>query len=433
MLRPTLLAGLGLLLAATPLFTYAENAPAPPTANWPQWRGPNRDGLSTDTGLLKEWPKAGPPLLWQTKGAGRGYASVAISAGKIYTMGDNLSTADDKDEYLSCFDEATGKQLWKTKLGPAWNSGQDSWQSSRSTPTIDGERLYALTPQGNLICLETATGKEVWRKSMQKDFDGKKGDGWGYSESVLIDGDRLICTPGGGKATMVALDKKTGDKVWTATVPNDRGAGHASMVTSEIGGTRVYVQTTAGGALGVRAKDGKVLWTFPIDRTTAVIPTPIVRGDLVFFSAGYGRGGALLRQVGNPEGEVKIDQVYGLQTALNNKHGGIVLVGDQLYGDTDSAGTPWCADLMTGKVRWKQRGSGSGSAAIGYADGHLYIRYMNGTMVLAQASPDGYKEISSFKIPNSGKRPSWSHPVIAGGKLFLREGDSLLCYDVKAK
>jgi len=413
-------------------------APAPgagtSTADWPTWRGPNRDGVSPDTGLLTAWPKDGPKLLWEGKGAGRGYASLAIKDGRIFTMGDNLSTADDKDEYASCFDASDGKQLWKTKLGPAWNSGSATWQSSRSTPTVDGDLVYYVTPQGSLVCLKTADGKEVWRKDLKNDFGGKKKDGWGYSESVLIDGDKLICTPGSNKNTMVALNKKTGEKIWSAVVANDGGAGHASVVVAEVGGTRIYVQTTGSNVLGVRANDGKVLWTYPIG-ATAVIPTPIVRGDLVFADAGYGKGGALLRQVPNSDGSVKVDEIYGYKPAMNNKHGGIVLIGDYLYGDTDSNGKVWCGKLMTGEQQqgWKVSGSGKGSAAITAADGYLYVRYDSGTIALVKATPDGYKESGSFKVPHSGSRPSWSHPVVIGGKLYLREGDWILCYDLKTK
>lgn len=398
---------------------------------WPQFRGPNRDGVSTETGLLKSWPKEGPPLLWQAKGAGRGYASLAIADGKIFTLGDGPSTATDKDEYALCFNEANGSQLWKTKTGPAWNRGTPSWQSSRSTPTVDGESVYVLTAHGSLICLESATGRERWRKNMEQDFGGKKGDGWGYSESVLVDGDWVVCTPGGGKATLVALDKRTGNLVWKATDPGNKGAGHASIVPSTIGTVKVYVQTTASAALGVRARDGKVLWSYPL-RGTAVIPTPIVRGDLVFVDVGYNVGGALLRQVADGDG-VKIQEIYGLKPALNNKHGGIVLVGDYLYGDKNDGGIPFCAELMTGNVVWSSRGSGSQSASVTAADGNLYIRYANGTMVLVPANPQGYKEAGSFKIPESGKRPGWSHPVVANGKLFLREQDFIFCYDIKQK
>ncbi len=400
---------------------------------WPQFRGPLRDGVSSDTGLLDEWPENGPPLVWETRGAGRGYASLSIVGQRIYTLGDGPSSADDADEYVSCFHRATGEQIWLKKLGPAWTSGRPDWQSSRSTPTIDGELLYVITAYGKLACLKSDTGDAVWEKDLKKDFDGKKGDGWGYSESVLIDGEKLVCTPGGTQATMVALDKQTGDLIWKSVRPDDRGAGHASIIISEVGVVRIYVQTTAGGALGVRAADGKLLWSYPIERTTAVIPNPIVRGDLVFFAAGYRRGGALLKQVPAGDETVTMEEIYPLNTDLTNKHGGIVLIGDHLYGDTDSSGIPFCAELMTGDVKWKERGSGRGSVAITAADGHLYLRYTDGVLALVKASPDGYQETGSFKIPGSGERPSWSHPVIVGGKLYLREQDRVFCYDVKAK
>lgn len=415
-----------LLLASAGLsFSFAAN----PT--WPTFRGADRTAVSQETGLLQEWPADGPKLLWETAGAGRGYSSLAIADGKIYTLGDALSTAEDKDEYLTCFSETDGKQLWKTKTGKAWASGQESWQSSRSTPTVDGNMVYVLTPHGDLICCSTADGNELWRKNLKSDFGGSKADGWGYSESVLIDGDRLICTPGSSKATMVALDKKSGDPIWKCASEGDRGAGHASIVIATIGGNRVYVTTTGSGALGVRADDGERLWQYPIDRTTAVIPTPIVRGDLVFFAAGYKRGGALLKQKATGDGKVEVEEVYPINTALANKHGGIVLVGDYLYGDSDDAGIPWCADLMTGEIKWKERGSGKKSASFAAADGRLYIRFADGTMVLAKANPEKYEEVSKFKIPDGGARPSWSHPVITGGKLYLREQDRILCYDVK--
>lgn len=407
-----------------------------PTGNWPQWRGPKRDDVSTDTGLLTKWDGA-PKLLWETKGAGRGYASVAVVGGKVYTMGDNLSTAQDKDEYATCFDAATGKQLWMTKLGPAVRTG--GYDGSHATPNVDGEHVYFMTPQAVIVCLKAADGKEVWRKDLQKDFQGKKGDGWGYSESVLIDGDNLICTPGNAANTMVALNKKTGEKVWAAPVAGDKGAGHSSVMVSEIGGTRVYVQTTASFVLGVRAKDGKVLWTHPIG-ATAVIPTPIVKGDLVLAVAGYGKGAALLRQVPGPDGDVKVEVVYDYKREMTNKHGGVVLLGDYVYGDADDRGSIWCAKLTTGEQQpgWRvpppatQRGGNS--ASVTAADGHLYVRYADGKMALAKADPAaGYKEVGSFQIPHKGSAPSWSHPVVTGGRLYLRENDWIMCYDVKAK
>jgi len=406
--------------------------PAPASArDWPTFRGEDRTGVAPDTNLLETWPPEGPKLVWQTTGAGRGYASPAIAGNRIYTLGDGLSTAGDADEYLSCFDRETGKQVWKAKTGAPWNNGQPTWQSSRSTPTVDGDTVYVLSPFGQLVACRVADGGELFRVDLAAALGGKKGDPWGYSESVTIDGNRLVCTPGGEKATMVALDKKTGKVLWTCAVPGDRGAGHASIVIANVGRRKVYVQTTAGGAMGVDAATGKLLWTYPIEQTTAVIPTPIVKGDLVFIAAGYKRGGALLKQVAGSDGGVTVEQVYGLNTELANKHGGIVLVGDHLYGDSDDRGIPFCAELATGKIVWKNRGSGKNSAAVAAADGHIYVRYSDGTLSLVKADPAGYTEVASFKIPGSGDRPSWAHPVILDGRLYLREGDTILCYDLR--
>ncbi|MCA9217558.1 MAG: PQQ-like beta-propeller repeat protein [Planctomycetales bacterium] len=401
------------------------------SSDWHQFRGPDRTGLSSSTNLLTEWPEGGPELVWKAAGAGRGYSSVVFSNGRLVTMGDAPSTAEDKDEYLHCFDNETGKQIWQVRLGKPWAEGPDDWQSSRSTPTIDGSRVYALTAHGDLVCCEMSNGAEVWRKNLKDDFGGKKGDGWGYSESVLIDGDRLICTPGGTENTMVGLNKSNGEPIWSCVREDDRGAGHASIVISNIGETKVYVTTTASGALGVRATDGELMWSYEIDQTTAVIPTPIVRGDLVFFTAGYGRGGALLKQIPAADGKVSMEEVYPLNQDLQNKHGGVVLVGDYLYGDTDSRGMPYCAELMTGDNRWKERGSGKGSASVTYADGHLYIWYSSSaTMVLAEATPERYEEISSFTIEDESQRPAWAHPVVFEGKLYLRKDDTIYCYNV---
>jgi outer membrane protein assembly factor BamB len=291
--------------------------------------------------------------------------------------------------------------------------------------------VYVLTPHGQLVACGSADGRELFRIDLKGQFGGKKGDSWGYSESVLVDGDRLVCTPGGEQATMVALDKKTGRLIWSCPVKGDRGAGHSSVVIAGVAGRKIYIQTTAAGAFAVDAATGKFLWAYPIDQTTAVIPTPIVRDDLVFFSAGYKRGGALLRQVAGPDGGVTVQEVYGLKKELANKHGGIVLVGDHLYGDSDDAGIPFCAELMTGNVVWKKRGSGKGSATVAAADGHLYIRFADGTLALAKADPGGYEEVAAFKIPGSDARPSWAHSVILDGRLYLREQDTILCYDLR--
>lgn len=417
-----------LVLTATMVFwTSAGEGSA---GDWPTFRGAQRTATAPDRNLLKSWPKDGPPLVWKTKGAGRGYSSPAIAAGRVYVLGDASSTAEDKDEYLVCFDQATGKQLWKTRTGPAWNEGKPTWQSSRSTPTVDGDHVYVVTPFGVLICCSTE-GKEIWRKDLKKEFQGVKADGWGYSESVLVDGDRVVCTPGGPKNTMVALDKDVGRTLWTCSRKGDRGAGHASIVTAEVKGTRVYVQSTGSGAMGVAAEDGELLWTFDVEQTTAVIPTPIIQGDLVFFVAGYGRGGALLRQKPDGKGGISIQTVYDLKKDLANKHGGVVLVGHHLYGDSEDRGILWCAELKTGKILWKSRAGGKDSASLAAADGRLYVHQADGSMSLVLASPKGYKEVGRFTLPGAGERPGWAHPVIAGGRLYVREGDVLACYDLR--
>ncbi len=404
-------------------------------ADWPQFRGPNRDGVSLDNNLLQEWPEDGPKLLWTATGAGRGYSSLAIQDGKLFTMGDAPSTAADDDtaeeEYLTCFDIESGKQLWRKHIGPAWKAfGPDDWQSSRSTPTLDGDHAYLLTAQGKLICCSTENGDVVWTKDLKKDFNGDKGDGWGYGESVLVDGDVVVCTPGKEENTMVCLNKKTGELIWSTSRAEDRGAGHASIQISEVGGIKVYVNTTASGALGVRASDGELMWSYDIDKTTAVIPSPIIREDLVFFTAGYNRGGALLRQVAK-DGKVDIEEIYPLNKKLENKHGGVVLVGDHLFGDSGDGGIPFCAELMTGDVVWKKRGSGKGSAAVAAADGYLYIVFQNSKVVLAAASPDGYEEVGTIELEtDDDTRPMWAHPVITGGKLYLRQDDKIFCYQV---
>ncbi len=420
------------LVAAAACWMASFAWAAAPDTSWPTYRGADRTGVSQETGLLQEWPEGGPSQLWEIAGAGRGYGSLAIADGRFYTLGDGLSTADDKDEYLACFNLQDGSQIWKTKTGPAWTSGSADWQSSRSTPTIDGERVYVITPFGKIICCQTADGKELWSHNFEGDFGGKKGDSWGYSESPLVDGDLLLCTPGGSKSTMVALNKTTGETVWSAAREGDSGAGHASIVITHVGDTKVYVNTTASGAFGVRASDGKVLWTYQDPQATAVIPTSIVRDDLVFVAAGYRSGASLLKQVAEEDG-VKVEEVYPLNRDMNNKMGGIVLVGDYLYGGSGDSSAPFCAELTTGKIKWNsKRGSGGGSIAIAAADGCLYLMYANGVLALAKATPEEFKETGSFKVGDS-KRPHWSHPVIFDGKLYVRDQDKIFCYDVKAK
>jgi hypothetical protein len=410
--------------------------PAPPAketaADWPQFRGPKRDAVSTETGLLKEWPKDGPELVWKSEFVGRGMASVAVVGDRVFTTGDDNKG---KSSFVYALDRKTGKQLWAAKLG---KPGGNTAEGTRGTPTVDGELLYAIGQHGELVCLKAASGEEVWRKDLKKDFKGEVG-GWQYCESPLVDGDHLICTPGGSQAAIVALNKKTGELVWSSDFAET--AGYSSMVVTEAGGVRQYVQLLRHGIASVSAKDGKLLWRYQAEpkkgkfyENTANIPSPVVLGEYVYCAAGYGRGAGLVKL--SKDGDaVKAEEVY-FKDNLTNKHGGVVVVGDYAYSDRDEGGGVQCVEWKTGKVVWKtdKDKEGSGSAAIIYADGHLYVHYANGYVALVAADPTmkTYAEKSCFKLAN-GDHNSWSHPVVVGGRLYVREKETVWCYDVKAK
>ena len=396
-------------------------------SDWPQWRGPNRDGISAEKGLLKSWPKDGPPLAWQGKGLGGGYSSVVVSGGKIFTMGGVRG-----GESLIAVSAQDGSPLWTLKV-----SGGGS---PNCTPTVDGNLVFGLGHNGDLVCA-TTDGKEQWRKNFGKDFSGQMMSSWGYSESPLVDGDLLICTPGGRSAVLAALNKRTGKTVWKAVQPGDigrrggDGAGYSSVVVSNGAGVKQYIQLVGRGLVSVSAKTGKVLWTYnDVANDTANIPTPLVSGDFVFCSSGYGTGAALLKLAKDGSG-VKAEEVYFLKANdMENHHGGMILVGDHVScGHGHNEGFPLCIELKTGKTAWRPgRGPGGGSAAIAYADGHLYFRYQDGVMALIEANPKEYKLKGSFKLATHNGE-SWPHPVISGGKLYVRDQDALLCYDIKAK
>ena len=396
--------------------------------DWPQWRGPNRDDISKETGLLASWPKDGPPLAWSVKNMGKGYSTVAIAAGRIYTMG-----ARGESELVIALDETTGKEVWSTKFAEAFH--QNMGDGPRCTPTVDGDAVYALGGAGDLVCLDAASGKERWRKSLSKDFGGRMMSGWGWSESPLVDGDKVLCTPGSDNAAVVALNKKSGQVIWKASITNTGGSGYASLVVAEVGGIRQYLTLFGRCIAAVAAKDGKFLWRYDkVANKTANIPTPIVEGDFVFCSTGYQTGSALLKLVPIASG-VKAEELYFLDgKTLQNHHGGMVLLDGYIYcGHGHNNGNPACIGFKTGKVEWKERSPGQGSAAVTYADGHVYFRYQNGTMALVEANPRAYKETGKFQLPNDSGKPSWPHPVIANGKLYIRDQDALMCYDVKAK
>ncbi len=416
---------IALAVAATTLL-QADDA-----SSWPQWRGVQRDGISSETGLKKDWSTSPPPLVWQSAGVGRGFAAPAIVDDRIYLTG-----ADAGKEFVIALEANRStnasnppKTLWKTDFSPAGDVG---YPGSRCTPSVDGQNLFVTSTTGIVAAIDRSTGKILWQVDMAKSFNGKMMSVWGFSESPLVDGDRLIVTPGSNEAAIVALDKKTGKEIWRSAIKDGKGAGYASLVVSQGAGVKQYVTLLGRGLVSVAADDGRLLWTYDkVANGTANIPTPIVRGDYVFASTGYQTGSVLVQLKKNGAKGVDAEEVYFLaHKVLQNHHGGMVIVGDYLYGGHGhNEGSPICVNFLTGKVAWRQRrGPGDGSAAVSYADGHLYFRYQNGSVALIEATPEEYRLKGNFNIPDV-QDPSWPHPVIAGAKLFLREQDRLYAYD----
>jgi len=427
------------------LFLAALAVATATAADWPQFRGPNRDGVSRETGLLTQWPKDGPQLLWTYADAGVGYAGPAVVGDRLYTCG----TRGDAEVViaLDLKSAADGKvaELWTAKIGPLFTWKGNSWNAGPNvTPTVDGDAVYALGGFGDLVCVEAATGKERWRVSLPRDLGGAVDPigggleqptplGWGYAAAPLADGDRLIVAPGGKRGLLAALDKTTG-KVLLRTAGATERASYSSPVAAEIGGVRQYVQATNAGLVGV-GTDGKVLWAYR--RTPAyddvVIATPVVRDNLVYATVGFGEGCDLIRVVKTGDG-FAAEKVYASKE-VQNRDGGMVLVGDHLYGHSEQGG--WvCQEFKTGKVVWAEpKALGRGSVAA--ADGRLYCcAEKGGAVALVEPTPDGWKEAGRFKLPRESKlrKPSglvWTHPVVANGRLYLRDQELLFCYDVK--
>lgn len=388
-------------------------------ADWPQWRGPERTGRSQDTKLLPEWPEGGPPLRWKAADLGTGYSSPSIAQGKVL-----LQTTADGAEFALALDEATGHSIWRVAIGKVGQNRGPQYPGTRSTPTVDGDRVYCLASAGELVCLSLADGKTHWKKHLTDDFDGKMGS-WAYSESVLIDGDRLICTPGGTEATLVALNKLTGETVWKSAVPGDDNADYASIMVVGSGDKKQYVQFLRKGLVGVNAETGKFLWRY--DRTIdqgANILTPIVVGERV-FSAGSRTGGGLV-ELKRDGDQVTAKEVY-FERTMSPGIGGAVLVDGNLYGTSSQA--MFCADFSTGKIKWAERALGPSSVA--YADGRIYVRaHASGDVAIVEPSPEGYREKGRFKQPDRSEIQAWPHPVIANGGLYLRDQGTLFCYNV---
>ena len=400
--------------------TAGNSAPGTSTGGeWNQFRGPNRDNVSPETGLLKEWPGNGPEQVWRATGIGEGYSSVAISGGRLFTMGNRQGA-----EAVTALDLATGREIWSVATGREYREGQGN--GPRGTPTIVDGRVYALGGNGDLACLEAEDGRIVWKKNILQDFGGRNIT-WGISESVLIDGDRLICTPGGSRGTMVALNRNTGSMIWSARVPGNPQAAYSSAIAVDAGGVRQYVNFTSAGVVGVRASDGQAMWgQEESSNGTANCSSPISFNNQIFTASGYGTGGALFQL--QSRGGMTSSQAVFTTRDMKNHHGGMVALDGFLYGCDEQILT--CINLRNGQVAWKSRSVGKGS--ITYADGHLYVRSEGGPVALIEANPRAYVEKGRFNQPGRSGRPAWSHPVVAGGKLFLRDMDTLLAFNVKA-
>jgi outer membrane protein assembly factor BamB len=391
-------------------------AAAQSAGNWPQWRGPKRDGISTETGLLKQWPENGPPLVWKATGAGNGYSSVAIANGRLYTLG----LRGDR-EFVIAYDVANGKEVWATPHGGAFRN--DRGDGPRGTPTVEGNRVYALGGNGDLSALDTATGKIVWTMNVLSKFGGEQIT-WGISESPLVVGEKVLVNPGGPGASIVALNKKDGSLIWKS---QSERAGYSSAMVLEAVGTPQVVFFTSTRAVGLDLKDGRLLWEYgkPANRV-ANSATPIVRANRVFISSDYGTGGGVVEIKANGK-DMAAQELYFTKD-MRNHHSSSVLVGDHLYGFSGSILTAMKFD--TGEIAWKDRSVGKGSLV--YADGHLYLFSENGVVGLAEATPTGYVEKGRFRIQQDSL-PTWTHPVVAGGRLYLRDQDTIYAYDVKAK
>ncbi len=402
----------------------AAHSSAPPNvvpsgpSDWPQWRGPERNGLSKDTGLLKQWPPSGPQQTWSISNLGEGYGSIAIKGDRIYAQGTTGSASA-----VFCLNRADGKTVWSAALGPKLNEGRGN--GPRSTPTVDDDRVYALTENGDLACLRARDGSPIWRKNILREFGGDNPH-WLISESPLVDGNRLIVTPGGGGAGLVALDKMTGKEIWRVKELSEE-AGYSSPIVADVGGVRTIMNFTSRAAVGVRASDGKLMWRHSSPANgTANCSTPVFADNKVFFTSAYGTGGAMLG-LSAQGGEVKAQELYFTKDMMNH-HGGVVLVNGYLYGFSNATLT--CIEFATGKRMWVNRSVGKGSLT--YADGMLYLFSENNVVGLAEATPKDYVEKSRFSVPDRGW-PSWAHPVVIGGKLYIRNQDMLTSYDVKAR
>lgn len=391
--------------------------PAANAADWPQFRGPNRDGISSETGLLKQWPADGPKELWSYEKLGEGYSSVSIANGFIYTCG-----MTDGQGYLYAFD-LEGNLKYRVNYGPEWTRA-GHYPGTRTTPTIDGDRLYLMSGQGRVACYNAGTGERIWYVDTLEKFGGKN-IRWGVAESLLIDGENLICTPGGRDATVVALNKMTGETIWTSKGLSQLSA-YCSPVLIERGPNRLILTMVEQAIVGIDADTGKVYWVEPHKVSYDIqAVSPVYHDGLMYVTNGYRHGSHGFQL--SPDG-TSIARKWS-ERSLDVQLGGVVLIDGNIHG-ASTRGQWTCLDLATGDVRFTDRLVGKG--AVIYADGLLYGYGENGQVGLIRINPDGYELVSSFRI-TKGSKEHWAHPSISDGRLYIRRGEALMCYDIKAR
>ncbi|RCS47625.1 serine/threonine protein kinase [Bremerella cremea] len=433
-------------------------ADSPKPTDWPQWNGVHRDAVSQETGLLQEWPEGGPSLAWKATDLGGGDSAPAIANGRIYGMsiqGDN--------EVVWALNEKDGQKIWGTKLGTAYEQRMpQSKEGPGGTPTIDGDQMYVMGMAGDVTCLNVADGEIIWQRDLQKDFGGVV-PMWSFRESPLVDGDKVIVTPGGKEATLAALDKNTGKTLWTtkppaeeATPPAEReegersegrgrrgpgrgpggpkpGAAYSSAIMIEDAGQKQYVQFTSKSLIGVNAETGELLWQYdrPANRMGINCTTPVFQDGLIFAASAYGNGGGAVKLNQTDDGQIEAEEVY-FTSNMQNHHGGLIVVDGCLYGANGGNGGGFlsCLDFQTGEVLWRDRQAPKGSLAM--ADGRLYLRSEEGPVLLIEPNKEKFVEKGRFEQPDRTSQPAWAHPVIANGKLYIRDQNTLYCYDIKA-
>jgi outer membrane protein assembly factor BamB len=390
---------------------------------WPCFHGPQRDNLATETGLMQVWPKDGPELLWTASGIGHGYSSVAITGGRIFTTG-----MIKKQTYVTSLD-LTGKKLWQRLNGQSWQaSPRQSWAvpyaGSRGTPAVDGDTVYHLSDLGRLTAFNVDTSNELWHIELLKTFEAERPE-YGYSESVLIHGDAIFCCPGGDKGYMVALDKRTGRTLWANTEIKD-AVGNCSAVFASIDGLEQVITLSAKRVLSFDPDNGRLLWDYAFsNKRENNVADVIISDGLVYASSGYGGGSILLRPQRKGDGGCSVESVWK-SDLLDNHHGGVLLFDGCLYGAGHEARGWFCLDFKTGRQLWQAPGKGS----LTYADGRLFCLDEKGTISLVRATPEKWDEVSSFRLSRGGRGLYWAHPVVCGGRLYVRHSDQLFAYAI---